>query len=308
MRIEHIEYIVEAARCNSISKAAQNLFIGQPTLSMAINAVESELKGEIFYRNNKGIRLTEFGEQILPELLEILNHNKRIKELSPNTDDLMNPHLHFTSYPAGSFALVPDIVQKITANYPKAVVHVYDVQTENLIKHLISGGYKIGFGALTPVKFQPMILEAKNHGFTCKALYEDKMMAYVHKDHPLANEVLTVEKLRKCQVALMHFFTLPNENAFYSDFRSFDSVCTFSHYDVLKRVLVQQKILTIAPQLIFHNDPYVDEQIIIEKPIVDFKESLVNFVIYPNDERKLTILESATLKAIEEFFRQIVSQ
>ena len=305
MRLEHIEYIIEAARCNSITKAAQNLFIGQPTLSMAISAVEHELGGEIFYRNNKGIRLTEFGEKIMPELWEILLHSKRIKEMSTCTDSLINQHLHFTSYPAGSFAAIPNVVQKIKMNYPKAGIHIYDVQTENIVKHLVSGGYKVGFGALSSVKYWPLVLEAKNYGFNCKALYDDKMMAYLPHDHPLVEETLTVEKLRSSQVALMHAFTLPNENAFYADFHSFDSVCTFSSYDILKNVMVRQKFLTIAPHLVFYNDPYILNGVLVEKEIEDFNENLTNFIIYPCDERKLSILEETALRNIEEFFAAI---
>lgn len=305
MRIEHIEYVLEAARCNSISKAAQNLFIGQPTLSMAINAVENELQGKIFYRTNKGIRLTEFGEQILPELWEIMRHNRKIKELSNRTDELMRNHIHFTSYPAGSFAVMPEVIAKIKQAHPKAALHVYDIQPEGVVKHLIAGGYNIGLSALSAVKYRPLVLEAKNYGFVCKKLYEDKMMAYVHKDNPLADETLTVEKLKDSEVMLMHFFTLPNENAFYSDFRSFDSVCTFSNYDVLKRAIVSRKALTIAPKLVFYNDIYLAQEELIEKPIADFNETLINFIVYPQDERKITILESAMLENIEKFFRSL---
>lgn len=305
MRIEHIEYILEAARCNSISKAAQNLFIGQPTLSMAISAVENELQGQIFYRTNKGIRLTEFGEKILPELWEIMRHSRKIKEMSNRTDELMKNHIHFTSYPAGSFAVMPEVIKQIKTSYPKAALHIYDIQPEGIVKHLTAGGYHIGLSALSAVKYQPLVLEAKNYGFACKKIYEDKMIAYVHKDHPLANEELTVNKLHNTEVMLMHFFTLPNENAFYSDFRSFDSVCTFSNYDVLKRVVTAQKALTISPQLVFYKDAYLLSGELIEKPIVDFNETLINFIIYPSDERKLSILESAMLENIENFFDKV---
>ena len=103
----------------------------------------------------------------------------------------------------------------------------------------------------------------------------------------------------------MHFFPLPNENAFYSDFRSFDSVCTFSNYDVLKRVIVKRKSFTIAPQLVFYQDAYLLSGELVEKPIIDFNEILINFIIYPQDERELSILESAMLRNIERFFEEI---
>ena len=58
MRIENLQYVLEVARAGSISAAAKNLWIGQTTLSAAIQAAEKELDIQLFLRTSRGITPT----------------------------------------------------------------------------------------------------------------------------------------------------------------------------------------------------------------------------------------------------------
>ena len=61
MRLEQLKYLIEVANCKSINKAAQNLYITQPALSIAINSLEEELQYPLLKRTKKGVLLTEDG-------------------------------------------------------------------------------------------------------------------------------------------------------------------------------------------------------------------------------------------------------
>ena len=52
MDLHHLEYIVEIAKERNISKAAQNLHISQPTLSIYLSKLEQELNLKLFHRAN----------------------------------------------------------------------------------------------------------------------------------------------------------------------------------------------------------------------------------------------------------------
>lgn len=58
MRIEHLQYLLEIAKCHSISTAAKKLYISQTGLSAIVNSIEAELNIQIFRRSNKGTLLT----------------------------------------------------------------------------------------------------------------------------------------------------------------------------------------------------------------------------------------------------------
>lgn len=65
MNMVHLKYAVEVARTCSISKAAENLYMGQPNLSRAIKELEETLGITIFERTSRGIRVTPDGEEFL---------------------------------------------------------------------------------------------------------------------------------------------------------------------------------------------------------------------------------------------------
>ena len=67
MRLEQLKYLVEVANCKSINKAAQNLYITQPALSIAINSLEEELQYPLLKRTKKGVILTEDGARVLQD-------------------------------------------------------------------------------------------------------------------------------------------------------------------------------------------------------------------------------------------------
>lgn len=58
MRLEQFESLIEIANSNSISIAAQNLYISQPALSRSIKGLEDELGVPLLSRTVDGVRLT----------------------------------------------------------------------------------------------------------------------------------------------------------------------------------------------------------------------------------------------------------
>lgn len=65
MTLQQLKYVIEVSRSRSISKAARNLFISQPSLSNALKELEQEIGITIFLRTNKGITLTVEGTEFL---------------------------------------------------------------------------------------------------------------------------------------------------------------------------------------------------------------------------------------------------
>lgn len=62
MNLQHMKYAIVIAQTQSINKAAEQLYVGQPTLSRAIKELESNLGITLFERSAKGMTLTADGE------------------------------------------------------------------------------------------------------------------------------------------------------------------------------------------------------------------------------------------------------
>ena len=84
MNLMHLKYAVEVAKTKSISKAAENLYMGQPNLSRAIKELEDSLGITIFSRTSKGISVTPDGEEFLQYAKRILSQVDEVEEIYRN--------------------------------------------------------------------------------------------------------------------------------------------------------------------------------------------------------------------------------
>ena len=73
MHANVLKYFVEVARCGSIRKAAQNLYVASSAVNRQILKLESEMGTELFDRLPNGIRLNAAGERVLQHIRGTLN-------------------------------------------------------------------------------------------------------------------------------------------------------------------------------------------------------------------------------------------
>lgn len=94
MTLQQLKYVIEVVRSRSISKAAQHLFISQPSLSNAIKELEKELGIKIFSRTNKGIIITPEGSEFLGYARQVVEQAELLENRYSNTQVL--PQQHFS--------------------------------------------------------------------------------------------------------------------------------------------------------------------------------------------------------------------
>ena len=93
MTLQQLKYVIEVARSRSISKAAQNLFISQPSLSNALKELEKEMGITIFSRTNKGIMITPEGSEFLGYARQVVEQAELLENRYSNTQ---SPQQHFS--------------------------------------------------------------------------------------------------------------------------------------------------------------------------------------------------------------------
>ncbi|MFR5266846.1 LysR family transcriptional regulator [Clostridium sp.] len=80
MTLQQLKYVIAVADSNSMSEAAKNLFISQPSLSNAIKELERELAITIFTRSNKGIIITAEGNEFLGYARQVVEQMELLEE------------------------------------------------------------------------------------------------------------------------------------------------------------------------------------------------------------------------------------
>ena len=131
MNFKTLRYVVTVAKEQSFSKAAQVLFVSQPTLSQGIQEVEKKLGTPLFDRKKYPISPTyagklfiEFAQQVL--LSEALINQKIISVASEPRE-----YLRIGISPHRSPLMLPDIVSDIIAVFPNCSIYIEDSTKEN---------------------------------------------------------------------------------------------------------------------------------------------------------------------------------
>ena len=73
MQLRQLEYVIKIAECGSITHAAEQLFISQPSLTKSIFQLENEYGIQIFIRKKRGVELTEDGKDFIRYAKAVLN-------------------------------------------------------------------------------------------------------------------------------------------------------------------------------------------------------------------------------------------
>lgn len=80
MTLQQLKYIIKIVECGSITEAAKQLYITQPSLSTAVKSLEEELGIEIFYRTAKGITLSVDGTEFLSYARQIIEQTELMEQ------------------------------------------------------------------------------------------------------------------------------------------------------------------------------------------------------------------------------------
>lgn len=96
MTIQQLQYVLEIARCGSVSKAAKHLFLSQPNLSSSIKNLESELGISIFERTPSGMQLTPAGNRLVQKASMIMT---QLRDITDDSGQNSNSRVFRIVYP-----------------------------------------------------------------------------------------------------------------------------------------------------------------------------------------------------------------
>ena len=82
MTLTELRYIVTVAQERHFGRAAEKCYVSQPTLSVAIKKLESELEVAIFERSKNSVTVTPLGERIVAQAQRVLEESRAIKDIA----------------------------------------------------------------------------------------------------------------------------------------------------------------------------------------------------------------------------------
>lgn len=178
MDIRHLHYFLQVAHHKSFTKAAQSLYITQPTISKMIKSIEEELGVVLFNRSGKQVELTDAGQVIFAQAQDIVHS---FQHLSVELDDLIHlkkGRITIGLPPMIGSSFFPRVLGKFREQYPDIVIQLVEDGAKKVEEHVEKGLLDIGVVLSTAN-------EALFHSFS---LVEEKLMLLVHPSHRLAEQ------------------------------------------------------------------------------------------------------------------------
>src|SRR5262249_23286796 len=118
MLLVHIEGFLEVARLGSVSRAAEALYVTQPTLTARLHALERELGERLFVRGRQGMRLTDTGRAFFPYAERAV---KALRDGRRAIDEVGNAaagQLLLAAAPAWSTYVLPAVLARFVSAHP----------------------------------------------------------------------------------------------------------------------------------------------------------------------------------------------
>ncbi|AND79234.1 LysR family transcriptional regulator [Streptococcus pantholopis] len=130
MNIKQVEYLIETAKTLNLSRAAENLFISQPSLSYQIKVIEEEVGFLIFDRIGKSIRLTPAGQQLISSLQRISVEWQLAIEQAQNMGEKYKNSIKIGFASRSALYLLPQAIKEFEEKQPTVQI-VPEIQAPN---------------------------------------------------------------------------------------------------------------------------------------------------------------------------------
>ena len=185
MTTKQIDYCIELARTLNFSRAADNMFVSQPTFSYQIRLLEDEVGFAIFERSGKGASLTPAGTQFVSFLTGMRQDLKRAIEQGQNFSAKFQDSISICMMVRQALYFLPEAMRMFAESEPNVQITPL-FQYENSIESFLQNEADIVFALKEQTK--------QVAGIQVHDLFESRIYLIANRDDPLAGKNLIREE------------------------------------------------------------------------------------------------------------------
>ncbi|MBR2208774.1 MAG: LysR family transcriptional regulator [Synergistaceae bacterium] len=204
MELRVLKYFLEIAKDENLTRAAERLYITQPTLTRQLHQLEEELGKKLYTRTNYKIKLTEEGKLLKERAQEFLDLEEKTKADIQGNSENISGVIYIGAGETVGIRFVGKILKKLITQYPKINYRMISADSEGVIEKLDRGllDFAVFVGKNKIEKYNYITLPDS-----------DRWGVIIQKDSPLAEkEFITPEDLLK--IPLLTSYQAIKENEF----------------------------------------------------------------------------------------------
>lgn len=305
MNISHLRYAVEVEKTGSITRAAENLYMGQPNLSKAIKELENSVGLTLFRRTYHGVSPTAKGKEFLDQAREVLSKIQEMESLYQSGEEPMAfsiciPRASYVSYGLTQFINSLDQEQGFS-------IDIQETNTMKTMERVVNGECNMGIMRCVRDRkpyYMNLIQEKHLHS---ESLWTSQFLVVMSKDNPLARKTaLTLDDLQE-GICLEHgdeeIPFIAKERRTGKAHKKEKSILVYergSQFDMLRYVPKAYMWVTAIPR------PMLESMGLVQRPCELEENWVEDILIYP-EYYHMTELDKAFIANLERVRDEIGS-
>lgn len=186
MTLTQLNYLITIAETKSLNKAAEQLYVSQPSLTNAIKELEKELGITLFYRSGRGVTLTNDGTEFLLYAKQIYGQYESVLEKYGKGGSYKKKFGVSTQH--YSFAVKAFVDMAKEFDMSKYEFALRETRTMEVISDVNTMKSEIGILYLSDFNRKAIEKLLKSYDLEFHHLVDCQAYVYIWKDHPLAKE------------------------------------------------------------------------------------------------------------------------
>ena len=185
MTLQQLNDVIAIAETGSFNRAAERLYIAQPSLTSAIKELEKELGAILFNRSGKGATLTAEGMNFLPYARSVIMQYQNLLDAygkaGPRRERFAVSTQHY-SFAVKAFSLLTRAYD--VAEYEFAI---RETRTQQVMDDVAAGRSEIGILYLSDFNRKVITKILNENGLVFHHLIDCRAYVYLWRGHPLAD-------------------------------------------------------------------------------------------------------------------------
>lgn len=293
MRLEQLYYLVEIAKANSITLAAERIYVTQQSISEAIQKFEKELGVTLLNRSRQGVYLTEAGKEVVTKARIILKNIEELKSQFSAKPELSGS-LAIYAVPIISTFMLHGVLATFHKSHPKVHIVLKEIGTTELLQNIGAGEGDLGL-VLIPDEFLESDKMA-TYEIHFQKLFSNKLFACVGKSSPLSSKwCISIAELLKFPLVLYEEKSF--NRAILEKFGKLNIFMITNSMEALRKTITNGLAVGFVDGIFFKESLYFNKE---ELTIISIKEDIkVSFGWIKSKNRQLSVVAKEFLKTLK---------
>ena len=299
MTFQQLKYVITVAETGTITEAANQLYISQPSLTNAIHELEKEMNLVIFHRTNKGISISREGEEFLGYARQILEQTAILEDKYKRHGGGKKQFCVSTQHYSFAVNAFVDLIKEY--GQEEYDFSLRETQTYEIIEDVARMKSEIGLLFLDDFNETAIRKILKSHDLESCQLFVAKPHVFISRRHPLAKkEMITNQELEAYPYLS---FEQGEHNSFYFSEEIFSPSERKKNIRVCDRATLFNLLIGLNGYTVCSGviDKKLNGEDIIAVPLAEEKEMRIGYITHKKG--MLSSLGQSYLEAVGKYLK-----